>query len=326
MDLIKLINLTERKSAITISELIEVKKMNVLRIAIKVVIIVLCFATICYANDSASEESIRSIWKSIESYLQWNNFWFRHFSGEECYKRLIGKKELVTLIFSEAEFGDNKCHYIEKDSKRYYVPEEGLANIGIITLYIEHTNMLFTIVKEGKKYVATIDIGEGSGKCKAGPLIKDSLKRKLKKEKSVKELKKLKIPKINPIKFPDKVQNLNNKVVLNSIKRSMSALIYKHYLAGELESKVPNSIRAKTRLLIGRFRDDDPFLLVYYEGDNTIYVFDFPSLDILSDQNVCMEARTRYMLDQPQGEDERAFFDSLYNRLKANSIELELDI
>ncbi len=95
----------------------------------------------------------------------------------------------------------------------------------------------------------------------------------------------------------------------------------------KFSSELLEKIKHSNRILLARFNNADPFLLVYYEGDNKAYRLDFPSDNILSRGNICMHV---YSADPYLGAVSGSVKDKvmgyLLNKLKENSIELQIQV
>lgn len=283
-------------------------------------------ANVAFADDA--KDLKERAWQAVVDTLSWKKFWYGGFHGEECYNKLINKEVPVTFFYTkfEKDFTNECDFYDQKEIKSDY-----------IIVYIEHTNVLFNVDGLSEKPRATIGIGEVN--CERGnlftkegkvdDLIKTKINELIKQEKAKVEKKNFVVPKIKTLPLPAKEDNLKNKVVLEVVKRTIISLIDYYYLADNVKKYVSEQelekINKNKKVLIGRFRETDPYLLVYYEGDNTIYFLDFPSPHTLTDKNLCLSERTSYKLDHPKGEDEKKFFQSLFDRLKSNGIALDLE-
>ncbi len=297
------------------------------RLLLIVVIVMLLFPIT--QNDAAEIGSYRRVMDSMVHYLQWHEFWYGSFIGKSCYSELIGKEVSVSLFHKQAEVSSGECKYSgRKDSTGYYEQIGNLISADIIRVYIDKTNMLFTIEDLSGKPRASIDLAETST-CQLGNLVRSALDELSDIPTVKKETARIRIPEVDPLKLPSTDDSLRNETVIKGVKRSMSAII-KYYYFNESVWKLKsieklNKIKGSKRLLVGRYRDVDPYLFVYFEGDNTIYLIDFPSIDSLKNPKRCMEDRTRYQLDYPKGDDEKRFFQSIFEKLRDNSIELKLD-
>ena len=281
-------------------------------------------------QNAATEIGIyQRILDSIVHYLQWQDFWYGTFTGEECYTKLIGKEVQLSLFHKDANVSSGKCKYFKpKDDAGHYKQMGNLISANIITVHIDGTNMLFTVQDLEGKPRASIDLADTST-CRLGNLVRNAIDQLSELPMKKKENIKLKIPNVDPLKLPPRDDNVRNQVVIKAVKRSMSAIINYYYFSEpiwKLKSvEKLDRIKGSKKLLVGRYRDIDPYLFIYFEGDNAIYLLDFPSIDSLKNPEMCMEDKTRYQLDYPKGDEEKKFFQSILAKLKNNSIEVELD-
>jgi hypothetical protein len=272
---------------------------------------------IAFTSVASEAPSFDRILKAITNYLQWAEYWQGHFAGEECYKALIGKEVNVTTYQTKVRLYSNDCD----SSKQREIYED------LIYAYIDFTNVLFVLGGCPEKYTAGIVLGD-AGACIPGKLVGGRLDSLTKENLQVLTVK-TRIPGLEPLKLPRIEENLNNRLVIEAVKRSMPGPINNQTANKATKQHVePWSVEKKKddkRVLVGRFREVDPYLLVYFEGNNTIYKFEFPCFENTNDLSKCLSEVTRYRLDYPKGNDEEEYFKSLLDKLRASSIEVELE-
>jgi len=237
-------------------------------------------------------------WQTITSYLSWEKYWFGKFSGENCFNRLIGKKVDVTYwkFNAPGPLGVNKVTFTCNHSKRKEV------RIGSFLVQVSDTILKYRVlelsdvpgsrVKASSTFVAPYDAHD----CKEEGT--QLWAEKYRKEEGTTEVK---VPqtlkKIPRYKVPTLEEGLHDQRLLNAVRRTMVHYLKQRYFEepsnGKVKEKFPREsiekIKASNKLLVARFRETDPYLLVYYPGDGNIYEMDFPTTEILSNDDLCME-------------------------------------
>jgi hypothetical protein len=101
---------------------------------------------------------------------------------------------------------------------------------------------------------------------------------------------------IDSLRLPPVEENVRDEVVLKAVQRSMA-----HFRPPRASDAPPAGrppqpvsperlaqVRGTRAVLIGRFHGSDPFLLVWYQGDDTVYTTVFPASDVLADERLCL--------------------------------------
>lgn len=286
--------------------------------------LVALLAVAAFAGENSKSVSTPA-WGAISNFLSWEKFWYGEFYGGACYNRLIGKRVRVGFK-QDTIVGTPRIFQCDRTNRKE-------VRVNSFTAYIPGTNILFEGSWLSTKPVSQIVMGSSVG-CNAEEM-EPRISNFLKDPNTV--FIKIQIPRIEAYTLPAIDENLKKQVVLEAAKRSMASFIKYRYFEpapyGEIKYKdseeLIDNVRKNKKILLGRFRESDPFLLVYYEGDNNIYQLDFPSIAVLEDNNLCMEvySASHYMGPGPYAEGSEKpeqIRHDLLEKLKANSIELTL--
>jgi len=244
-----------------------------------------------YAAETKDDTS--NVWKAVIHYSEWEKYWLGTWENNECYGRLIGKNKTVDFFITT----ENESPCLCKESDRKNAPSK-MAHV-----YIQDTNFIFSVHDLSGKAVASMDINDTSS-CTAGEFVKKALMGFNAKQKTSITLP---IPEVKKINFPAKEENLSNKAVIDGVKRSAPLL----------------GIKGQ-KVLIGRFRLEDPFLWIYDEQENIAYKVWFSSVLALSNEKNCLCDASVFRLNYPTEDDEKKFFTFLKDKIKSDSIAINL--
>lgn len=291
----------------------------------------LFLSSIAYAADIGPRET-ESAWRAVVNYLTWEKTWFGTIAVENCYRRWAGKRVQVTFhLFSPTYYRAPsrwwlKCAADDKESPR----------VSAMTVRIEDTVLNYDLISAApepnglqRKAVVRLlpspDLMEPD--CRDRGTAQWNAQYRDHGVPSTQE--KRLLPRITPRPLPRVGESLQNTVVLQAVQRSMAYFLRRRYFEpappGSLQKQWPpellERVRRSKRLLLGRFSNDDPALLVWYEGDEMVYRLDFPTAEVLADDQVCM-----VMEDAPAelGFDDAKVQKRLSQRLKRDGIVLEL--
>jgi len=272
------------------------------------------------------DHNAKLAWKAIGNYLSWQNYWYGGFYGGKCYDKYVGKTVTVNFTyFTALEAFSHISHTYECDSsKRKYVQS---GNFGV---YIKQVDLAFIVdglpevyglTNKPRPYLTIQDIDCSQPKYKAdkfNPRLWD-----------ISYVERIRLPKIEQHELPLLENNLQNKTVLAAVMRSMRCFLANEIVEAKRDGSFKNysgNLKGdNNKILLGRFRDDDPYLLVYYKGNNKVYILDFLPNELLLNPDLCM---TAYSAIPNSGNDNVSLpydMSPLIERLKRNSIELSLD-
>jgi hypothetical protein len=295
--------------------------------------------------EASATENIANeqAWKAVIQYLSWTKFWYGEFFGERCYRRLVGKRLPVTFSYhlnslsQPAESTNtNEC---QSERRRVFLNYGNVEILGTNTLFKLHG--LSDVTTRPYKYRAFIVLGCSSdASCSPNEEYHYLLNRSPDGESlespwthSSPEI--TLIPEIQPLDMSTWKESPHHAHVLKAVQRSMVRVLTRYYVDGpsgerraEISPALLADVKGHRKMLVGKFFNADPGILVYYEGDRQVYYVDFPKAEILSDDRYCMHVFSAdpYLgYDLPRDEQQReAIMEELVQKLNVHSIELLL--
>jgi hypothetical protein len=277
-----------------------------------------------------SNDKANYVLQSVMNYLEWEKYWFGKFYGEECYRDLVGKNIDVTFYEIDHRSGfaqqmpSSDCDFCKRQSTKadsvtviigdtvlQYVVRKGSSfddkfSISLIPTDTDKHNPCLP-TPENLKYRQMIELDKWTSKAT---------------QKTVLEA-------ITVIERATEETNSSNRYVIEAVQRTMT-----NYLQKKCEEKVTGSkkdrptIKQSRELFLGKFHKNDPYLLVYYPGDDTVYQLNFPSIKMLSQSDTCMEVFRAGIFLGTHGEvkksEQQTIYRQMLNKLKQNSIRIEL--
>jgi hypothetical protein len=269
---------------------------------------------------SSVEDDLAS--KAMIKYLSWVKYWYGTFYSEDCFNKLQGNTVRIAINQS-SNLESNKI--FKCVDKRNEITEQKTF-VG----YITNANFIFQGYWLDNKPIAEISMGSDLN-CNniddLEPIITDLLKD------SKTNFIDVELKSVEQLQIPTIEENIKANSVLDAVIRSMKSFIHYYYFEptpyGEPQRKFTNvllnKIKNSNQILLGRFSNDDPFLLVYYEGDDKIYALSFPSIEMLNDNNICMQVYLAHPYWGEISKDERdAMNKHVVDRIKKESIKLDL--
>jgi hypothetical protein len=291
---------------------------NLFKFAYFVFLIALCCLTTVSSGWSKDQNALSE--KAIIKFLSWEKYWYGTFFGEDCYNKLLGKTVRIAI---RQNLRQEVARTFRCGSRR-----DEIIMQKTFDGYISNTNFLIYGIWLGNKPVAEISMGSAPPGCNVDdlkPMVKDLFKDG--KTSYIKVV----LRRVKSHSLPSIEDNLKNLLVLDAVRRSMRSFIDYYYfqpaLSGEpqrtFSSELLEKIKQTDEILLGRFNEDDPFLLVYYNGDNKVYILDFPIKDMLIDSSICVQVYSAQpYLGEASSTLKENVMKHLMDTLKNNSIHL----
>jgi hypothetical protein len=287
-------------------------------------IVALVACALIFPESSHAKEQPEIAVQALFRYLAWEKFWSGEFYGENCYNKIVGKKVRLAIRQWTGPAGAHVFHNKEE--------QEQIVQRKIFEVYIPGTNFLTHGEWLGEKPVAQIDMGSAPPGCNINDL--EPRVTNLLNDPHTKFLNMV-LPAIVPLQLPSAAENLKALNILDAVKRSMEYYLNDYYFQpapyGEPQRKISKErlerIKRTSRLLLARFNRTDPFLLVYYEGDDKAYQLEYPSVDILSQKNVYLQVGSAGpYLGEVSSSVRDKVMNHLLSQIKRNSVALQLQV
>ncbi len=281
------------------------------------------------ATGAAAGRDIDIAWSAVRTLWSWQKFWYGSIDAERCFKRWVGKRVHVT--FRQFPLTSYRAGRLPA------TPCEGCSGEGprveSMRVQIEDTVLKYRVDAASpgpggleKKAYATILEPDPPGCRDAEETRRWNERYRVEGVPAVTETRLLRV--IEPHRLPPVEENLRDEAVLKFVQRSIA------YSRPPRPSDPPPAgrppkpvsperlaqIAGSRTVLVGRFSRSDPFLLLWYQGDDTVYQLEFPGPDVLADEKMCVFLFGAPSSQVPDTKEERM----LKAKLAKNSIVVEV--
>jgi hypothetical protein len=291
----------------------------------------------CFALSPNTEDT-QLAWQAVLDYLAWEKYWQGTFFGESCYQHFQGQSVPVhfSYVGSCSAFAQSSPQSPCDGSERESVPIESF------TVQIADSVLLYSVEGDRPalspsdlKYRAGIIpfAADPDDPCLIFPDTYSLFQAKYRRDPcAIEWTQHMMIPPISQQKPPRTCDPQHEAIVFQAVQRTMSHYLRAKYVDPSIPqeshvSTLRDQVKAHTHILLGRFTLRDPYLLVYYPGDETLYQLEFPSVDLLADQQICLKVYHAGMYMGPDYVDEhtvKMLDQHLIQNVQEHSFQLEL--
>jgi hypothetical protein len=267
-------------------------------------------------------------WNAVGRLWSWQKFWSGSIDAERCFERWVNKRARVTFH----QFPLSYSRYMRLPARSCTGCGDEPPKVQTMTVQIADTVHNYVVAAaapgpEGfqQKAFATIILPDPTG-CRDPETRRRERTYRAEGIPTLTQTRQLAA--IDPLPLPPVEENLRDDVVLKAVQRSMAYFRPPRPSDPSPPGRPPEpvsperlaQIRGTRTVLIGRFDRSDPFLLLWYQGDDTVYTVIFPAPDVLADVRMCL-----VLIGAPSGQ----FADTMRERrlkekLTKNSIVVEV--